>query len=184
MIDIHCHILPDVDDGANDQMDALNMARMAALSGVTDIAATPHVMGDESAPERMAEIRQKFLQMKDLLKKEEMQIRLHPGAEVLCLPGTPVLAARHQLPTLGRGNYVLAEKVDGTMLVVRQDYTAACDINDAIDSLRMYKAGFLGVILNDMVTSQRGRYGYHYGGQYGQTRSHGESHHNSTGKEK
>ncbi len=79
---------------------------------------------------------------------------------------------------------VLAEKVDGTMLVVRQDYTAACDINDAIDSLRMYKAGFLGVILNDMVTSQRGRYGYHYGGQYGQTRSHGESHHNSTGKEK
>lgn len=109
MIDIHCHILPDVDDGANDQTDALNMARMAALSGVTDIAATPHVMGDESAPERMAEIRQKFLQMKDLLKKEEMQIHLHPGAEVLCLPGTPVLAARHQLPTLGRGNYVLAE---------------------------------------------------------------------------
>jgi Mrp family chromosome partitioning ATPase len=79
---------------------------------------------------------------------------------------------------------ILAELVDASLMVVRQDYTAACDINDAIDSLRMYKAGFLGVILNDMVTSQRGRYGYHYGGQYGQTRSHGESHHNSTGKEK
>lgn len=79
---------------------------------------------------------------------------------------------------------VVAEKVDGTMLVVRQDYTAACDINDAIDSLRSYKAGFLGVILNDMVTSQRGRYGYHSGGRYGQTRSHGESHHNHIGKEK
>ena len=79
---------------------------------------------------------------------------------------------------------VLAEKVDGTMLVIRQDYTAACDINDAIDSLRKYKAGFLGVILNDMVSSLRGRYGYGYGSHYGHSRYSGEGRHKDSGKEK
>lgn len=66
---------------------------------------------------------------------------------------------------------VLAEKVDASMLVVRQDYTAACDINDAIDSLRQCKSCFLGVVLNDMVNSLHGGYGYGskygYGGKYG-----------------
>ena len=42
MIDIHAHILPGIDDGAADIGEALHMARMAADSGVTAIAATPH----------------------------------------------------------------------------------------------------------------------------------------------
>ena len=61
---------------------------------------------------------------------------------------------------------ILADRVDASMLVVRQDYTAACDINDAIDTLRQYKAAFLGCILNDMLVSPRGKYGYG-GGRYG-----------------
>ena len=68
---------------------------------------------------------------------------------------------------------ILADKVDASLLVVRQDYTAACDVNDAIDCLRRYKSAFLGVILNDMLESFRDRYGYgskygnKYGGKYG-----------------
>ena len=59
----------------------------------------------------------------------------------------------------------LADLVDASMLVVRQDYTSACDINDAIDTLRQGKAGFLGCILNDMLQPPRSHYGY--GGKYG-----------------
>ncbi|MBE6923719.1 MAG: polysaccharide biosynthesis tyrosine autokinase [Ruminococcaceae bacterium] len=68
---------------------------------------------------------------------------------------------------------ILADKVDASLLVVRQDYTAACDVNDAIDGLRRYKSDFLGVILNDMLETFRDRYGYgnkygvKYGGRYG-----------------
>ena len=42
MIDLHCHILPGMDDGAAMMDDALEMAHMAALSGVRTVVATPH----------------------------------------------------------------------------------------------------------------------------------------------
>lgn len=60
---------------------------------------------------------------------------------------------------------VLADKADASILVVRQDYTAACDINDSIDALRQYKAAFLGCVLNDMLVGPNGHYGY--GVKYG-----------------
>lgn len=109
MIDIHCHILPDFDDGASSLEESLEMARMAYLSGVTDIAATPHFRGCAQETELMEPIRRRFDSLSEALREEQIPIRLHPGAEVLCLPETPLLASQHQLPTLGSGNYVLTE---------------------------------------------------------------------------
>jgi capsular exopolysaccharide synthesis family protein len=60
---------------------------------------------------------------------------------------------------------ILADIVDASMLVVRQDYTAACDINDAIDTLNSCNCNFLGCVLNDMRISLRSQYGY--GSKYG-----------------
>ncbi len=42
MVDIHCHILPEVDDGAKDWKVAAEMCRIAAADGVTHIVASPH----------------------------------------------------------------------------------------------------------------------------------------------
>lgn len=42
MIDLHCHILPGIDDGAKTIDDSLDMARMAVKQGVTHILCTPH----------------------------------------------------------------------------------------------------------------------------------------------
>jgi protein-tyrosine phosphatase len=42
MIDIHCHILPGVDDGARDLREAAAMCRMAAADGCEAMVATPH----------------------------------------------------------------------------------------------------------------------------------------------
>ena len=67
----------------------------------------------------------------------------------------------------------LADLADASVLVVRQDYTPACDINDAADVLRGARAEFLGCILNDMCETRDcipGGYGYKkkYGyGYYG-----------------
>lgn len=67
---------------------------------------------------------------------------------------------------------ILADKVDASLLVVRQDYTAACDVNDAIDCLRSYHSTFLGVVLNDMLETFHDRYGY--GGKYGNHYGYGD----------
>lgn len=42
MIDLHCHILPGIDDGARNLEEAVQMCRLAAAEGVTAMAATPH----------------------------------------------------------------------------------------------------------------------------------------------
>ena len=42
VIDIHCHILPEVDDGPNSWEAAVEMCRMAAADGITHMVATPH----------------------------------------------------------------------------------------------------------------------------------------------
>jgi protein-tyrosine phosphatase len=44
MIDLHCHILPGVDDGAKTIDDSVAMARMAAAAGTKVICATPHML--------------------------------------------------------------------------------------------------------------------------------------------
>ena len=44
MVDIHSHILPGLDDGADNFEESLVMAKIAVESGVTAITATPHCM--------------------------------------------------------------------------------------------------------------------------------------------
>ena len=42
MIDLHCHILSGLDDGAKSVEDSLAMAEMAIADGITHVVATPH----------------------------------------------------------------------------------------------------------------------------------------------
>lgn len=109
MVDIHCHILPDFDDGSSGIEESLEMARMAYRSGVTDIAATSHFMGTMEGLERLPLMRQRYTDLVLQIRKADIPIRLHPGAEILCTPQTPELAQLGRLPTLGSGNYVLTE---------------------------------------------------------------------------
>lgn len=75
----------------------------------------------------------------------------------------------------------LMDRVDASMLVVRQDCTPACDINDAADVLRRAQSHFMGVVLNDMTASltegHHNSYGYGYGahgyGAHGYAKSAG-----------
>lgn len=70
---------------------------------------------------------------------------------------------------------VLLDKVDASLLVVRQNRTPACDINDAIDLLRDSDARFMGCVLNDMTSTltEGNAYGYGYGYGYGKGYGYG-----------
>ncbi len=48
MVDLHCHILPGLDDGARTMEDAIAMAEMAIADGITHAVATPHLSSEYS----------------------------------------------------------------------------------------------------------------------------------------
>ena len=109
MTDIHCHILPGIDDGARSLSEALEMVRLAVRSGVTDLVATPHFPGDSRATALFPKILGRLQLLQQAVQRENLPIRLYPGAEVLCTPETLELARKKLLPTLGNTQYVLTE---------------------------------------------------------------------------
>jgi len=80
-VDIHCHLLPGIDDGAQTWDDSLAMARMALDDGITTIVATPHQLGNFGHNSGEA-IRQLVLEMQARLEQERLPLRVLPGADV------------------------------------------------------------------------------------------------------
>lgn len=109
MVDLHCHILPGVDDGSASLEESVAMARLAAESGVSRIVATPHFRGEEEALQTLPRILSRFRMLSKELQRQQVPITLHPGAEILCTPKTPDLARQGKLPTLGNSRYILTE---------------------------------------------------------------------------
>ena len=82
MIDIHSHVLPCVDDGANYLAESLNMIQDAISLGITDIVLTPHY---EMSPIRMKpgiNIQKEFDSFKNELKNNNLDINLYLGNEI------------------------------------------------------------------------------------------------------
>jgi protein-tyrosine phosphatase len=80
-VDIHCHLLPSIDDGAKSWDESLAMARMAAADGTEIIIATPHQLG--SYRHNLGEdIRQRVEQMNALLEQQSIPLKVMPGADV------------------------------------------------------------------------------------------------------
>jgi protein-tyrosine phosphatase len=82
MIDLHCHILPGVDDGVRTLEDAVEMARVAVAQGVRKIVATPHVFRDNLNWGDIAGLDEKRSQLVDEIQKNGIQVEILPGAEV------------------------------------------------------------------------------------------------------
>jgi protein-tyrosine phosphatase len=98
-----------LDDGAVSLEESLEMARMAAESGVTDIIATPHFRGEPDSLDMIEEIDHRCYVLREALIRNEVPVQIHKGAEILCTPQTPAMARQGLLPTLGDTQYVLTE---------------------------------------------------------------------------
>jgi protein-tyrosine phosphatase len=105
MIDLHCHILPGVDDGPRTLAESLAMARLAAADGVTAIAATPHLPPGAFAEH--AWIGEGVAALNAALQAEQIPLTIFPGAEIMAVP--EVLEHKDRLPHLGAGPYLLLE---------------------------------------------------------------------------
>lgn len=109
MIDIHCHILPDFDDGSSCLEESLDMARLAAASGTEGVVATPHFRGEASSLRDLNDLVERLVKLQNAVAQEGLPLTIYPGAEILCLPETPYLGTQGKLPTIGDSNYLLTE---------------------------------------------------------------------------
>ncbi|MDX6414482.1 MAG: protein-tyrosine phosphatase [Gaiellaceae bacterium] len=80
MIDLHCHILPGIDDGAATMQSSLQMAREAVAAGVETIAATPHVRADY--PTSAQTIERSVVVIGEALEAHRIPLEIIPGAEL------------------------------------------------------------------------------------------------------
>ena len=110
MTDIHCHILPGVDDGADSLQEALAMARMAWESGVRRIIATPHCnLPLEEGNYRSGVMTRRFNALNKAVREAGIGVEILPGAEVFATPEVPQLLREKKLYTLAGSRYLLME---------------------------------------------------------------------------
>lgn len=108
MIDVHSHILPSVDDGANDINETFKILEEACNAGFSDIFATSHyIEGEYEFNKTDREFIIEALMQK--IEEEGLNIKLHIGAEGYISSDFPKLIEAGEVPTLGNSRYVLFE---------------------------------------------------------------------------
>ncbi|PIE25435.1 MAG: capsular biosynthesis protein [Neptuniibacter caesariensis] len=100
MIDLHCHILPGIDDGASSVEEALSLARMAVDDGITHVVFTPHVHPGRYE-NNVQSIRPVFEKFQEALIENDILLSVKPAGEVRLSVEVLAMFAANQLPFLG-----------------------------------------------------------------------------------
>lgn len=108
MIDLHCHLLPGIDDGPRDEATSLEMARIAAADGIRVTACTPHIYPGlyENAT---ADIAAAVARLQTRLAEEGIDLKLVSGADAHLTPELHGRLKARTAPTLAGGRYFLLE---------------------------------------------------------------------------
>ncbi len=109
MIDIHCHILPGVDDGAADLSESVKMAKIAHADGISKIIATPHI-NEPSITRQSLIIRHEMLTQR--LEEKMIPVDILLGGEVSFY----LDSSQFNLHTLNGTKYILIEFPAGHLL--------------------------------------------------------------------
>ena len=113
-IDLHCHLLPGLDDGARDLDDAVAMARQAQADGIGAICATPHVRADHAVV--LAELPARRARLTAALETAGCATRVLAGGEVAAARLGDLDDAELRSVTLGgSGRWILLEPSPGPL---------------------------------------------------------------------
>jgi len=100
MIDIHCHLLPGIDDGPKSIEESLAMARHAANAGITNIVTTPHITPGRY-DNSLATIQPVFDNLKAAIKEQAIPLEISFAAEIRFDPVIIDMVNNDILPVLG-----------------------------------------------------------------------------------
>jgi protein-tyrosine phosphatase len=109
VVDIHCHILPGLDDGSPDMATSVAMARLAAAAGITMVIGTPHWIEDEheTDPEQ---VRQTARDLQAELNSQVIRLTVLTGNEAFVCPDLSDRVKKGDVLTLAdRGTHLLLE---------------------------------------------------------------------------
>jgi protein-tyrosine phosphatase len=125
LIDLHCHILPALDDGALDLRDSLGMGRQAVNDGIEAICATPHIRHDHDV--RINELADRVEAVNRSLRDEGVPVTVLQGGEVAETAVEGLSEEELGRVTLGNGKWILLEPAPGPLgdsLTRRVEYLA------------------------------------------------------------
>jgi protein-tyrosine phosphatase len=133
-VDIHCHIVPAIDDGSSSEINSLEMAHQAVIDGTKAVIATPHQLGTNSRVTVEA-IKGSVAQLQEKLRSESIDLTILPGADIRIDPELPKLLKQGKVLTLAdRNKHVLLELPHDTYYPIDQ----------LLKSLR--KQGLVGIL--------------------------------------
>ncbi|MGA2193550.1 MAG: CpsB/CapC family capsule biosynthesis tyrosine phosphatase, partial [Nitrospirota bacterium] len=106
MIDLHCHVLPGIDDGPRDFEGAVRILRLAAEAGIKGVAATPHVV-----PGHYDNTAEKVLSLVAELKDRagDIPVQVYPGSEIAICEKTLKGIVGRKYCTINSTRYILLE---------------------------------------------------------------------------
>lgn len=107
MIDLHCHVLPGIDDGPESIEDSLTLARASASLGTRTIVATPHVSWNY--PNEAGTIARLTGELNERLAREGIAVEVRAGAELAMTRAVEIDPSEIELLRLGDGPWVLLE---------------------------------------------------------------------------
>ena len=81
-VDLHCHLLPGIDDGAATLDDALVHVRRLHAEGVRDVACTPHIKAAVFPSVHLDELAGRVADLQAAIDDEGLKVRVHTGGEV------------------------------------------------------------------------------------------------------
>jgi protein-tyrosine phosphatase len=108
LIDLHCHLLPGIDDGSDNLAMSLAMARMASSDGITTIACTPHILPgvyNNTGPQ----IRAAVAGLQQRISEAGIPITVVTGADVHIAPDLGIQLREGRVLTLNDSRYLLLE---------------------------------------------------------------------------
>jgi protein-tyrosine phosphatase len=107
MIDLHCHVLPGIDDGPETIEEAVALARAAVAAGIATVVATPHV--NARTPNDSATIARLVRALNQRLTDEEVGLDVLPGGEIAMTQIPEIDPAELSRLGLGGGRWLLVE---------------------------------------------------------------------------
>jgi protein-tyrosine phosphatase len=108
-VDIHCHVLPGLDDGPKTPEESVALCRALAEDGITTVVATPHQLGRYDRRNAGNVVRTAVQTLRATLAAEGVPLKLRAGADVRVDERILPLITSGEVLTIGGGPYLLLE---------------------------------------------------------------------------